>query len=521
MKPKERSQCGSVDEASSFASVTNSDAGGAPLLRLANIRKSFPGVHALRNASLDIHAGEVHVILGQNGAGKSSLIKVLCGAYIADGGDIEFGGKKVSVRGPADASALGVAVIFQEFSLAPYLDIAQNIFLGREQGFMRLGLVDKAAMRRAARDILRQLGLDYDPATFAADLGVAQQQMVEIAKALSQNARILVMDEPTAAISEREADRLFEVIERLKRQGVAIVYISHRMKEVQALGDRITVMRDGAVVDSFQRGQVSAEEMVRAMIGRSLDSLSRREPRPAGAVVLAARHLRTAKLADISLEVRAGEVVGLAGLVGSGRTEVVRAIFGADPLTAGDLEFDGAPLAARPDRSARKGMALLPEDRKREGLALPLAVRDNATAASMWRLFRRGWFSPATAERVCADLIGRLKVATPGSAQLVRHLSGGNQQKIVLGKWLAAGSRLFMLDEPTRGVDVAAKAEIYRLIDELVRDGAAVLMISSELPELLHLCDRAYVMRDYRIVGHLDRDNLSERAILDLAVHHV
>ena len=521
MKPSERLQFGSAGEAEPARLSEYPDAGGPPLLRLVNIRKSFPGVHALRNASLDIHAGEVHVILGQNGAGKSSLIKVLCGAYIADGGDIEYCGRKVSVRGPADASALGVAVIFQEFSLAPYLDIAQNIFLGRERDFVRIGLVDKSAMRRAASEVLRQLGLDYDPATFAADLGVAQQQMVEIGKALSQNARILVMDEPTAAISEREADRLFEAIGRLKRQGVAIVYISHRMKEVQALGDRITVMRDGAVVDSFRRGQASPEEMVHAMVGRSLDQLSRREPHPAGAVVLAARHLRTAKLADVSLEVRAGEVVGLAGLVGSGRTEVVRAIFGADPLIAGELELDGAPLAARPDRSARKGVALLPEDRKREGLALPLAVRDNATAASMWRLFRRGWFSPGAAEKVCADLIERLKIATPGSAQLVRNLSGGNQQKIVLGKWLAAGSRLFMLDEPTRGVDVAAKTEIYRLIDELVREGAAVLVISSELPELLHLCDRAYVMRDYRIVGHLDRDNLSEKAILDLAVHHV
>jgi ribose transport system ATP-binding protein len=489
-----------------------------PLLRLIDISKSFPGVHALKGVSLAIHAGEVHVILGQNGAGKSSLIKVLCGAYLADGGTIECDGRNVTVRGPADANAIGVAVIFQEFSLAPYLDIAQNIFLGRERAFTKAGVIDKAAMHAAARDVLAQLGLGYDTRTFAADLGVAQQQMVEIAKALSQNARILVMDEPTAAISERESERLFEVIARLKQRGVAIVYISHRMKEVMALGDRITVMRDGSVVATFRRNEVSADEMVRAMIGRSLDGLARREPATVGAPMLIVTNMRTAKLSDISLEVRAGEVVGLAGLVGSGRTEVVRAIFGVDPTLGGDISLNGADFAQRPDRSTRAGLALLPEDRKREGLALPLAVRENATAAALWRLFRRGWFAPATAEQVCRNLITRLNIATPGSAQLVRNLSGGNQQKVVLGKWLAAGSRLFMLDEPTRGVDVGAKTEIYRLIDDLVKDGAAVLVISSELPELIHLCDRAYVMRDYRIVGHLGHDELSEKAILDMAV---
>ncbi len=502
-----------------MAAPTTGRADGAPLLRLIDISKSFPGVHALKGVSLDIHASEVHVILGQNGAGKSSLIKVLCGAYLADQGVVECEGRHVAIRGPSDANAIGVAVIFQEFSLAPYLDIAQNIFLGRERAFAKAGIIDKKAMHAAAREVLGQLGLRYDTRTFAGELGVAQQQMVEIAKALSQNARVLVMDEPTAAISERESERLFEVIARLKQRGVAIVYISHRMKEVVALGDRITVMRDGTVVACYQRGEVTPDAMVRAMIGRSLDGLERREPATAGAPTLTVANMRTAKLSDISLEVRAGEVVGLAGLVGSGRTEVVRAIFGADPVLAGQIRFNDAPFQQRPDRSTRAGLALLPEDRKREGLALPLALRENAMAAALWRLFRRGWFAPAAAERASEELIGRLNIATPGPAQVVRNLSGGNQQKVVLGKWLAAGSRLFMLDEPTRGVDVGAKTEIYRLIDDLVKDGAAVLVISSELPELIHLCDRAYVMRDYRIVGHLDRNELSEKAILDLAVH--
>ncbi|HWW46922.1 MAG TPA: sugar ABC transporter ATP-binding protein [Xanthobacteraceae bacterium] len=489
-----------------------------PLLKLINIEKSFPGVRALKDVSFDIHAGEVHVILGQNGAGKSSLIKVLCGAYIADGGSIELEGRTIAIRGPADANAVGIAVIFQEFSLAPYLDIAQNIFLGRERAFTKAGLIDKKAMHAAAKRILEELGLDYDTRTFAGDLGVAQQQMVEIAKALSQDARILVMDEPTAAISDRESERLFEVIERLKKRGVAIVYISHRMKEIMALGDRITIMRDGALVATFLRDEASAEEMVRLMIGRSLDGIPHRTPATPGKAILTIENIKTGKLSDISLEVRAGEVVGLAGLVGSGRTEVVRAIFGADPVASGSIRLNGSALKATPDIASRAGIALLPEDRKREGLALPLPVRENATAASLWRLFKGGWFKPGAAEKVCADLISRLNIATPSSRQIVRNLSGGNQQKVVLGKWLAAGSQLFMLDEPTRGVDVGAKFEIYQLIDNLVKDGAAVLVISSELPELIHLCDRAYVMRDYRIVGHLDRDNLSEKAILDLAV---
>ena len=490
----------------------------AALLKLINIRKSFPGVIALRDVSFDIHASEVHVILGQNGAGKSSLIKVLCGAYIADAGSIEMDGKPIAIKGPADANAVGIAVIFQEFSLAPYLDIAQNIFLGREAAFAKGGIIQKEAMHAAARKILQDLGLDYDTHSFAADLGVAQQQMVEIAKALSQNARILVMDEPTAAISDREFERLFAVIEKLKARGVAIIYISHRMKEITALGDRITIMRDGAVVATYLRDETSAEEMVRLMIGRSLEGAKRRCANVAAETVLTVRNIETPKLSGISLDVRAGEVVGLAGLVGSGRSEVVRAIFGADPVQSGTIELGGKQIPHRPDARTRAGMALLPEDRKHDGLALPLPVRENMTAASLWRLFTNGIFGPGKAETVSTGLISQLNIATPSSKQIVRNLSGGNQQKVVLGKWLAAGAKLFMLDEPTRGVDVGAKFEIYQLIDDLVKQGAAVLVISSELPELIHLCDRAYVMRDYRIVGHLEGDDLSEKSIIDLAV---
>jgi len=491
----------------------------ALLLRLVDIDKSFPGVHALKQVSFDIHAGEVHVILGQNGAGKSTLIKTLCGAYAADSGYIELQGRRISVSRPADASALGIAVIFQEFSLVPYLDIAQNIFLGREAPFARFGIVNSASMHAAAAAILHDLGLDYDTHLFASDLGVAQQQMVEIAKALSQNARVLVMDEPTAAISERESHRLFETIARLTGKGVAIVYISHRMKEVHALGDRITILRDGAVVTSVVRGEMSQTEMVGSMIGRTSGAQGGRTPRPPGESVVFARDVNTARLSNISIEVCAGEVVGLAGLVGSGRTELVRALFGADAIISGEIALAGKSAPATLHARVRAGMALLPEDRKHEGLAQTLDVRDNATAASLWRSFASGWFRYAIADRDTRSMIEQLGIATHGTRQTVWTLSGGNQQKIVLGKWLAAGAKLFLLDEPTRGVDVGAKAEIYRLIDQLVDEGAAVVVISSELPELVQLCDRAYVMRDYRVVGHLAGDVLTERAILEMAVH--
>jgi ribose transport system ATP-binding protein len=491
----------------------------AALLDLTEISKSFPGVQALKRVSFAIHPGEVHVILGQNGAGKSSLIKVLSGAYLADGGQFALNGAPVAIRGPADARALGIAVIYQEFSLAPHLTLAQNIYLGRERQFARAGLVNPGAMRAAARRILDDLGLDLDVDSHAADLGVAHQQMVEIAKALSQDARILVMDEPTAAISDREADRLYEVIARLKARGVAIIFISHRMKEIAALGDRITIMRDGAVVGSFRRGEIAPDDMVRLMIGRPVEGLSRPQGRTPGAPVLRVEGLAVGRIAGIDLEVRAGEVVGLAGLVGSGRSEVVRAIFGADAPEQGRIVLHDTPRKLRPDLAARAGMALLPEDRKREGLALALPIRDNLTAASLWRHFRSGLYRPGRAEAIARDMIGRLGIATTGSGKRVRQLSGGNQQKVVLGKWLAAGAGLFLLDEPTRGVDVGAKFEIYQQIERLVADGAGVLVISSELPELVHLCDRAYVMRDGRIVGHLAGEALTEKAIIDLAVH--
>ena len=508
-----------MDDADSPAIVT--PAAGTPLFALRNVSKSFPGVRALDDVSLDLHGGEVHVLLGENGAGKSSLVKILYGAYRADAGTILHQGRPVEIHRPADARNLGVAVIFQEFSLVPFLDIAHNIFLGREPRRRMTPFVDHPRLHRDARAALARLGVDYDTRALPAHLGVAQQQMVEIAKALSQQARMLVMDEPTAALSDRESEALFAAIRQLRAEGVAIVYISHRMQEVQELGDRITVLRDGRRVATLARGEASGDALIRMMVGRTVGTVyQRRQFAVAGATALEVRGLRTDTGVDgVDLDVRAGEIVGLAGLVGAGRTEVARAVFGADPVTAGEVRVFGAPLAGGPDRTSRRGVALIPENRKQEGLALKRSTQDNLLVASLWQRFPRGVYRARAARRAATALIGRLRVTPPQPRRLARMLSGGNQQKVVVGKWLAADCRLFLFDEPTRGIDVGAKSEIFELIENLVTKGAAVLLISSELAEIVQVCDRAYVMRAGRIAGELPRERLSEENILRLAMH--
>jgi ribose transport system ATP-binding protein len=495
--------------------------GAVPLFELRDISKAFPGVQALSAVSFAIRAGEVHVLLGQNGAGKSTLMKILCGAYRADAGELRQNGEPVAIRSPADARALGIAVIFQEFSLVPYLSVAENIFLGREPRGRFPGTIDHARMHAEAARLLGLLGLDLDTRLPVHTLGVAQQQLVEIAKALSQDARILVLDEPTSALSDRETERLFAVIRRLQEQGVAMVYISHRLPEVFEIGDRITVLRDGKCVATMGVGETSPDELVNLMIGRRIDLQYTREYRTPGEVLLEARGLAASNgVADISLTVRAGEIVGLAGLVGAGRSEVARALFGADRVTGGEVLILGQPRHGGPDRAVRMRAALIPESRKQEGLALIRTVSDNLVLASLARLFPRRWFSPGAAARTAQDNIAQLRIATPSSRQEVQFLSGGNQQKVVVGKWLNAEARVYLFDEPTRGIDVGAKAEVFALIDRLVKDGAGVLMISSELAEVVKVCDRAYVMREHRIVGELGRSELTEENILRLAMHH-
>ena len=492
-----------------------------PVIELRGISKRFPGVKALDDVSFAIWPGEIHMLLGENGAGKSTLMKVLCGAYRADAGEFFHKGERAEIRSPADARKFGIAVIFQEFSLVPYLDIAQNIFLGREFPGRIPGTIDRRRIYRETERVFARIGFDIDPKTPVHKLGVAQQQMVEIAKALSQDARILVMDEPTAALSDREAERLFAMMRQLQAEGVAIVYISHRMAEVFALGDRITVLRDGRKVGSVLPGEATPDELVRLMVGRNVDLIhSRARAATPGAVVLEVKGLHAASgIEDVNLTVRAGEIVGLSGLVGSGRTEVARAIFGADRITSGEIRVFGRIKTGGPDEAARLGLALVPEDRKAQGLALIRSVGDNLVLASLGKLFPNRLFRPGRARRAAEALIERLRIATPSPNQMTGALSGGNQQKIVIGKWLAAQARLYIFDEPTRGIDVGAKSEIFALIERLAGQGAAVLMISSEQAEIVHVCDRAYVMREGRIVGELARAELTEENIVRLGMH--
>ncbi len=491
-----------------------------PLFELRGISKRFPGVQALDDVSLEIRPGEVHMLLGENGAGKSSLIKVLFGAYQPDGGTILHHGTRVDIASPAEAQRFGIAVIFQEFALVPYLDIAQNIFLGREFSGRIPGTVDRRRTYAEARRVLETIGFGIDPTLPVHSLGVAQQQMVEIAKALSQDARVLVMDEPTAALSDRETELLFAMIRRLKAQGVAIVYISHRLSEVFALGDRITVLRDGRKIASLLPSETTPDGLVTLMVGRSVDRTYNRRFVPPGDVLLEVKGLASDHgVSDINLTVRAGEIVGLCGLVGSGRSEVARAIFGADRATAGEIRLFGERIPGIPEDSARRGMAMLPENRKTQGLAAGRSVRDNIVLAGLEKMFPNRLFSPSRATSAARAVIDRLRIATPSPHRAVSTLSGGNQQKVVIGKWLNAGAKLFIFDEPTRGIDVGAKAEIFSVLESLVQEGAGVLMISSEQIEIVHVCDRAYVMRGGRIAGELPRSELTEANIVRLGMH--
>ena len=496
--------------------------GRVPLIEMRRISKTFPGVQALNEVSLGVHAGEVHMLLGQNGAGKSTLIKVLCGAYPPDEGEFLLDGRPVRIHSTADARRLGIAVIFQEFSLVPHLDIAQNMFLGREFRGRLPGLVDQRRMHAEAQRLLDMLGIQLDARTPAEQLGVGQQQMVEIAKALSQNARILVMDEPTAAISEHESERFFEHIGKLRQDGIAIIYISHRLSEVFAIGDRITVLRDGRNVASLAPRETNMEELVRLMVGREINTTHRRHfSEQPGETVIEVRDLAAVNgIQSANLHVCAGEIVGLAGLVGAGRSELARAIFGAERVVGGQVRLDGKLLKGNPADAVRRGIGLVPENRKKEGLALIRSVQDNLLVAGLSGLFPSRWYKFPKAAQVVAELIARLRVVTPTPRRLTKFLSGGNQQKVVIGKWLNTRSRFYIFDEPTRGIDVGAKAEVFGLMETLVKQGAAVLMISSELPEIVSLCDRAYVMREKTIVGELRRNELTEENILKLAMHH-
>jgi len=491
------------------------------LLEMRDITKRYPGVVALDRVNFFLRPGEVHCLVGENGAGKSTLMKVLAGAIQKDEGKILIEDVEANYASPVQASRLGISMIHQEFNLAPQLSVAENIFLGRAP--TKRGVVDWRKLYQDARDALALLDTDIDPRRMVATLSVAQQQLVEIAKALSVKARILVMDEPSATLSDHELTALFEIMKRLVRQGMGIIYISHRLEEIFQIGRRVTVMRDGAHIGTHDVCDVDRDSIIRMMVGREL-----KDEFPPREAVIGSERLRIENLsrknsfADISFSLCAGEVVGLTGLVGSGRTEVARAIFGADPADSGNIFLDGTAITVHtPKHAIAHGIGLLTEDRKGQGLVLGMSVRHNILLADMKAALSGPFLNPARERAIARKYVEELQIKTPGVEQMVQNLSGGTQQKVVLAKWLLTQSKVLIFDEPTRGVDVGAKVEIYRLMNTVAASGVAILMITSELPEALGMCDRILVMREGRITGELDRSEASQEKIMHYATLNV
>ncbi len=487
---------------------------------MRGIGKSFPGVRALSDVSLTLFAGEVLALVGENGAGKSTLMKILAGAQRADTGTILIDGKPAEIDSPYAAETYGIGMIYQEFNLVPQFTAVENIVLGTEprRGFF----IDARAARERAKRVIDELGMDLSLDAPASRLSVGQQQMIEIAKALSKRARIIVMDEPTAALSEREIERLFALIAKLKAGGAAIIYISHRMEELPKISDRITVLRDGQVIETRPTPQFPQADIIRAMVGRPLDAhFPELQPVPAGApVVLSVSQLNHGNyLQDITFQVHAGEIVGLAGLVGAGRTETLRCIAGADVPDSGTITIEGEVHKMRqPSDSIAAGVAFITEDRKGQGLVLKMTVRENITLAHLEQFVNRELLVDENREEGAAErMVQELRIRTPSTEQVVNNLSGGNQQKVVLAKWLLGKARVFLFDEPTRGIDIGAKTEIYNLMLNLVKNGAAIVMVSSELPEVLGMSHRIFAMRGGRIIQEFSRDQATPDAVIAAA----
>jgi len=485
---------------------------------MRGVCKRYPGVHALRDASLDVRAGEVHILLGENGAGKSTLMKILSGAVRRDSGEILLNGQPVDIPDPAAARRLGISTIYQELSLVPHLSVAENIFLGKAPAHWP-GIIDWKKMRLGAARVLESLGVSIDPGAPVRTLRLAQQQMVEIARALTDAARILVMDEPTSALSEREVAQLFATIARLTASGVAVVYISHRMDEVFRIGQRVTVLRDGCHVATRDIADVSVPELVRLMADREVSDHYPRRAHARGEELLRVEGLGGSGLRDVSLVLHRGEVLGIAGLVGAGRTRLARAIIGADPVERGRIAIRGRTVRVdSPAAAARARIGFLPEDRKQQGLVLGLSLERNVAMSHLGALSRLGVMDRRGERREAVDAITRLSIRTPDSEQRVLNLSGGNQQKVVLAKWLAAQAEILIFDEPTRGIDVAARHDIYVLINAVVAEGAGVIMISSDLPEVIGMSDRVLVMRGGAIQADFSSGDVTDAAVLQAAL---
>jgi len=490
-----------------------------PRLQLDHIRKAFPGVQAVQDVNLSATPGEVLALVGENGAGKTTLMNVLTGALTADAGTIALDGQPLTIDSPRRARDLGITMIHQELALLPELTVGQNIFLGREPRRRWRMFVDWRALYDRAQAELDRLGLPISARARIADLSIAQRQMVEIAKALAYEARLIVLDEPTSALTEHETETLFGLIRGLRAQGVTLIYISHRLEEVFALADRIAVMRDGRLIGVAPAGELTPERVVHLMVGRELRPFPPKTGAPPGEVVLRARRLRRGhELAGVDIELRRGEIVGVAGLVGAGRTFLARALFGADRLDAGEIWVDGQAVRLRSPRDAiRLGIGFVPEDRKSQGVFAGQSVRSNIAAGLLNRLSRFGLLLFRRIDQAVSQMIQRLGIRTPGPAQRVRNLSGGNQQKVVIARWLALDPKVLILDEPTRGIDVAAKAEIHNLMSDLARQGMAIVMVSSELSEVLGVSDRVLVMREGKIVAAFDRAQATQDVIMRAA----
>jgi ribose transport system ATP-binding protein len=490
----------------------------AELLRMKNICKRFPGVVALHQVDLTVYSGEILALMGENGAGKSTLIKILAGVYPKDSGEIFFEDRKVEIASPHQSHTMGISVIFQELNLLPNLSVAENIFMGRENR-MLASFLDKRKTVKLAGSLMERVGLNCSPETLVCNLPVSQRQMVEVAKALSLKAKLIVMDEPTSSLTERETQLLFEIIRNLKASGVSVIFISHRLNEVFTIADRVQVLRDGNNAGELSKSELNESSIIQLMVGRELKNIFAKEQVPIGAEILRVKQISSAAVSNISFNLRKGEILGVAGLVGAGRTELMRAIFGLDPRFAGEIIIDGKPVRIRSAEHAIKcGIGFVTEDRRNQGLVLGMSVRENCSLVSLRKLHTAGFIKFRQERNIVQNFIDLLRIKTASQETKAATLSGGNQQKVVLAKWLAIKPAILILDEPTRGIDVGAKAEIHRLMSELAREGVAIIMISSELPEILGMSDRIIVMHEGRVTGELNRAEASQEKIMALAI---
>jgi rhamnose transport system ATP-binding protein len=494
----------------------------SPVLVAESIAKSYAGVHALKGVSFDLYGGEVHALIGENGAGKSTLIKIMTGAVTADSGALWIAGQKVGHNHPSLARSLGVATIYQQPSLFPHLTVSENIALALEMG-SPWRRVDWNQRRLRAMSLMERAGSSIDPERLAGDLSMPEQQIVEIAKAIGADAKILIMDEPTASLSDREVDRLFRVIAELRERGVGVIYISHRLEELSAIADRITVLRDGETIATKNARDADRAELIRLMVGRSVTAVFPKRELKQGEIALELKNFssRKAGVKNVSLSVHRGEILGIAGLVGSGRTQLAESIFGLTPADSGEIRIEGKPVRiASPADAVRCGIGYVPEDRRRHGVVLPMSISANTTLANLKAVSRNRLIDPRAEFRMAETFIRRLRIKTPSAYANVVALSGGNQQKVALSRWLATNPKILILDEPTQGVDVGSKSEIHGLMVDLAERGLAILMISSELPEILGMSDRILVMHGGTVSGILDRERATQRKVLSLALGH-